>query len=169
MESALQIGEDGSSTKEGSDTNSSLLDGSTRSSRSSAAACGLGTTTRPIAARGTAEGWGPSSGGGLGGSSVTGVQDATFDFVSIIKSERVVLVMGNLLVDHVNNTVAHEHIGSHNLGIVDEDSVVINGDGHRIAFERFDLLAVGQRATVADGTSDNVVGQDGCQLVGGQG
>ena len=75
---------------------------------------------------------------------------------------------GNLRIYNVHNAIRNQDVGSHDLGAVDEDGAVHNGDGHVVALECLDRGAVRQVSAVGNGAIDDVVLEDARQLCHGQ-
>lgn len=69
-----------------------------------------------------------------------------------------------LLVNDVDDTVRDQHIGCDDLGAVDEDGAVGHADGH-IHAAHGHQRHVAEHAAVADCAVDDVVFQDGSQLL----
>lgn len=75
---------------------------------------------------------------------------------------------GDLLVDDVSNTVGNENVRDDNLGRVEEDVAVADGDLDRAALEGGDGLSILEGAAIAHSAVNDVVLQDGGELLSGQ-
>lgn len=72
------------------------------------------------------------------------------------------------LVDDVDDTVGDQDISGDDLGVVNENTLVADGDGEHLAVGGGELSAVHEAGRVADGAGDNMVGQDAGEVLGGQ-
>lgn len=68
----------------------------------------------------------------------------------------------------MSHAVGDENVGNDDLGRVDEDTFVVDGNLYRASLESGNRLAVAQSAAVADGAIDDVVLQNGSELLGGK-
>jgi len=71
----------------------------------------------------------------------------------------------DLLVNDVHHTVADQDIGSHNLGRVNVDSAVVHGEGDLLAVHGLDGRSILDRGAIGDSAFDDMVTQDGRQLL----
>lgn len=74
----------------------------------------------------------------------------------------------NLLVDDVSNTIGNENVRDDDLSGVEEDVAVVNSNLDRAALEGGNGLSILEGAAVAHSAVDNVVLQDGGELLSGQ-
>lgn len=175
MSDSLHVGQDGSSTEEGSCSDSA---GGHGCSVFRGAAASLRVTSGVVAGCTSVLGEAFSNGvGGLGqarvarsrGRNVGGVWCFATRRSAGVYVRRGVIGLGTIgrgvvtrgkdTVENVQDTVREQDVGSDDTSAVDEDFALNDGDGDVVATESGDR-AVGQRAAVRDGAVDHVVLQD---------